>query len=231
MITLYTYRAGFGQFSFSPFCTKAAWLLNMAGKTWQRSDMDDPRKMPHGKLPAIGLEDGTTVPDSDNIRGYLEAQGHDFDAGLPPRDRAASRALIRMAEEHMYFHQVLDRWGDAANWKIIQQEYFGFLPALVRGMITHGLRKNLMRTMHGQGIGRLSVEQRLERIEPDLQAITDHLGDRAFLFGDTPHAADASVGAILGAIMAAPAPTALSQRVNGDTLLAAYVARCEAAMG
>ena len=98
-------------------------------------------------------------------------------------------------------------------------------------MITRGLRKNPMRTMHGQGIGRLCVEQRLERIEPDLNTITDHLGECAFLFGDKPHAADASVGAILGAIMAAPAPTALSRRVSGDPLLVAYVARCEAAMG
>lgn len=231
MITLYTYRAGFGQFSFSPFCTKAAWLLNMAGQDWTRHDMDDPRKMPLAKLPAIGLADGTTIPDSDNIRAHLEGLGHDFDAGLSPRDRAVSRAFIRMAEEHMYFHQALDRWGDQANWEIIQQEYFGFLPALLRGFITRGLRKNLMRTMHGQGIGRLSVAQRLARIEPDLQAITDQLGERAFLFGDTPYAADASVGAILGGIIAAPAPTGLSRRVGNDPLLAAYVARCEVAMG
>ncbi|MEQ6203006.1 Tom37 metaxin N-terminal-like domain-containing protein [Sulfitobacter sp. HNIBRBA2951] len=110
MITLYTYRAGFGQFSFSPFCTKAAWLLNMAGQKWERHDMDDPRKMPHAKLPAIGLSDGATIPDSDNIRAHLEGLGHDFDAGLSPRDRAPSRAFIRMAEEHIYFHQALDRW-------------------------------------------------------------------------------------------------------------------------
>ncbi|MEQ6203005.1 glutathione S-transferase C-terminal domain-containing protein [Sulfitobacter sp. HNIBRBA2951] len=88
-----------------------------------------------------------------------------------------------------------------------------------------------MRTMHGQGIGRLTVAQRLTRIEPDLQAIAHQLGDRVFLFGDTPRAADAGVGAILGAVMAAPAPTGLSRRVSGDAKLAAYVARCEAAMG
>lgn len=231
MIKLYTYRKGFGQFSFSPFCVKAAWLLNMAGVQWERHDMDDPRKMPYGKLPAIGLQDGTVIADSDNIRTHLETGGHDFDAGLSSGNRAASRAFIRMAEEHIYFHQVIDRWGDDANWKIIQQAYFDFMPGLIRGFVTRKLRKDLMRTMHGLGLGRMTVQERLQRVEPDLRAIADQLSGKPFLFGEAPHAADASVGAILGGIIAAPAPTDLSRRVSGDDVLSAYVARCEAAMG
>ena len=231
MITLYTYASGFGEFSYSPFCTKASYLLNMSNASWARKDLHDPRKMPHGKLPAIGLEDGTIVPDSDNIRAHLEGLGHDFDAGLSTRDKAASRAFIRMAEEHMYFHQVFDRWGDEANWAIIRKEYFDFLPAVIRGFVTSKLRKDLMKTMHGLGLGRLTVQERLERIEPDLQAITDQLGEREFLFGDAPTAADASVGAILGGIICAPAPTPLSLRVCNDPVLSSYAARCSKAMG
>lgn len=230
MITLYTFAAGFGQFSYSPFCTKAAWLLNLSNVEWQRTDLSDPRKMPLGKLPAIGIPDGTIIPNSDNIRDYLEKQGHDFDVGVSARDKAASRAFIRMAEEHIYFHQVQDRWGDDANWAVIKQEYFGFLPFLIRGMVTRGLRKSLMGMLHKMGIGRMTVEQRLARIEPDLQAIATQIGDRSFLFGDTPTAADASVGAILGGIIAAPVPTPLSRRVSRDPVLSAYVARCAAAM-
>jgi len=45
MLTLYTFAAGFGAFSYSPICTKAAYLLNMAGAQWQRSDMDDPQRI------------------------------------------------------------------------------------------------------------------------------------------------------------------------------------------
>lgn len=230
MITPYTYAPGFGEFSFSPFCTKASYLLNLSNAVWKRKDLHDPRKMPYGKLPAIKLEDGTIVPDSDNIRGHLEALGHDFDAGLTLRDRAVSRAFIRMAEEHMYFHQVYDRWGDDANWAIIRKEYFDFLPIFIRGFVTSKLRKDLMKTMHGVGLGRLTVEERLGRIEPDLQAITDQLGERKFLFGDTPTAADASVGAILGGIICAPSPTPLSRRVSKDPMLSSYATRCCAAM-
>lgn len=102
MITLHTFAAGFGEFSYSPFCTKAAYLLNMSGTQWARNDMHDPRKMPYGKLPAIALDDGTIVPDSDNIRIHLEGLGRDFDEKLTVREKGASRAFIRMAEEHMY---------------------------------------------------------------------------------------------------------------------------------
>ncbi len=231
MITLYTFAEGFGQFSYSPFCTKASWLLNMAGVQWERKDMNDPRKMPGAKLPAIRTKDGTIVPDSDNIRAHLEEGGFDFDAGLSSRDKAVSRAFVRMAEEHIYFHQVMDRWGNDENWAVIRQEYFGFLPSLLRGLISSKLRKDLMRTMHGLGLGRLTVKQRLERVEDDFVAITVQLGDRSFLFGDTPTAADASVGAIINAVLASPVPTPLSRRVSEDPILSAYGARCTAAMG
>lgn len=231
MITLYTFPEGFDQFSYSPFCTKAAWLLNLSAVEWAREDMNDPRKMPHSKLPVIALENGTIIPDSDNIRAYLEKGGHDFDAGLSLRDKAVSRAFIRMAEEHIYFHQVQDRWGDDANWQVIRGAYFDFLPTLIRGFVTSKLRKDLMKTMHGIGIGRMTVEERLERIEPDLNAIANQLQGRPFLFGKAPTAADASVGAILGAITVAPVPTPLSQRVAGDAVLSTYVTRCEQAMG
>ena len=231
MITLYTFPEGFGQFSYSPFCTKAAWLLNLSGQKWTRKDMNDPRKMPFGKLPAIGLTDGSTIPDSDNIRAHLEAGGQDFDAELTTREKAASRAFIRMAEEHIYFHQVQDRWGDDANWEVIRSAYFDFLPLIIRRFVTAKLRKDLLKTMRGLGIGRMSVEQRLERIEPDFIAIGNQLDGRAFLFGDKPTAADASVGAILGAIIVAPVPTPLSRRMAGDPVLSAYVTRCEQTMG
>lgn len=230
MITLYTYATGFGQFSYSPFCTKAGWLLKLSNIEWQRTDLGDPRKMPLGKLPAIGLEDGTMIPDSDNIRAHLEKLGHDFDAGLSVRDRAVSRAFILMAEEHIYFHLVQDRWGDDGNWAVIRQRYFGFIPLPVRGLVTHKLRKSALTMLHRMGLGRMTVAQRLARIEPDLQAITAQIGNCQFLFGDTPTAADTSVGAILGGIMATPVPTPLSRRVAQDPILSAYVARCASAM-
>ncbi|MBU2983070.1 glutathione S-transferase family protein [Lentibacter algarum] len=222
MITLLTYPKAFGEFSASPFCTKAGYLLQMSGFEWQREDTLDPRKFKYAKLPAIRV-DGEVICDSDNIRAFLESKGADFDAALNGDDRASARAFSRMAEEHMYFHQALDRWGNEDVWPIIQQEYFSMIPKLVRGFVTGKMRKVFLQGMHVQGLGRFTPEERLARLEHDLQAIAGRLENRKFLFGDTPCSADASIAAILGGMRASPAPTPQSKRIIGDAVLMRYV--------
>ena len=229
MITLITYAPAFGEPSASPFCTKAIWLLNMAGVSWGREDTFDPRKMPKQKLPTIRV-DGRLIHDSDNIRAYLESLGHDFDAGLSDLDRATSRAFIRMAEEHLYFHLVLDRWGDDSVWPVVRDTYFQMIPKALRGIVTRKLRKTLLSGMKTQGLGRLTAQERLDRVEPDLQAITTRLWHGAFLFGNRPTAADASVAAMLSAICTTPGTTLLKSRVTQDEVLFRYLERMDIAM-
>jgi len=223
MITLLTFRPAFGQPAASPFCVKAIGMLNIAGVAWQREDMDDPRKMPNQKLPVIRVN-GELIADSENIRTYLEAQGADFDPGLSDDQKAQSRAIIRMAEEHMYFYQLLDRWDDDAVWAILQEEFFGFLPKLLRGLIGGRIRAGTLAATRAQGVGRLSKAERLERVEHDLRAITALLTDQ-FLFGDQITAADLSVAAILQGMIGTPVATPLQQRVAQDPTLSAYVDR------
>ncbi|MFT4914310.1 MAG: glutathione S-transferase [Yoonia sp.] len=109
MYDLITYQAGFGSVSYSPFCVKAVWMLNHAKVAWQREDCFDPRKFQHGKLPVL-RSDGELIHDSDNIRVFLEQGGANFWGATSPRDQAFGQALIRMAEDHLYFHVVHDRW-------------------------------------------------------------------------------------------------------------------------
>ncbi|WP_299204099.1 glutathione S-transferase family protein [uncultured Tateyamaria sp.] len=230
MLTLVTYPPAFGQPSGSPFCVKALYLLNLSGLQWQRKDTADPRSWPKGKLPALWVDD-EIIGDSDNIRAWLEEHGAHFDQGLSDLDRATSRAFIRMAEEHMYFHVVMDRWGDKAVWPLVRDTYFAAIPTFLRKFITRGIRRMLLRGMDAQGLGRLTAGERLDRIEPDLLAITDRLWHGPFLFGPKPSAADASVAAMLGAMASTPGGTALSRRVKQDVMLVDYMKRVEAALG
>lgn len=62
MLTLLTYPSAFGLFSASPFCVKTAYMLQLAGLHWRRSDMVDPRQMPHSKLPVLRTPE-RLVPD------------------------------------------------------------------------------------------------------------------------------------------------------------------------
>lgn len=230
MITLTTFHPMFGEPSASSFSTKAIYMLNMAGVTWTRENTNDPRKWPKGKLPAITV-DGQIIGDSDNIRAWLESTGADLNKGLSDIDRSTARALIRMAEEHLYFNVVMDRWGNDAVWPVIRDAYFRDVPWVLRGLVTNGLRKKLMRGMHVQGLGRLTPEERLERANQDLEAITARLFEGKFLFGDTPTLADASVAPVLGGLRSTPGDTALSLRVRNDPVLNPYVDRVAEALG
>ena len=229
MITLITFEPAFGQVAASPFCVKAIWLLNMSGQKWQREDSMDPRKMPKQKLPVIRVGDAL-IHDSENIRNYLEEQGADFDAGLSDMDKATSRAFIRMAEEHLYFHCVMQRWGEDSVWPTVRDTYFKAIPKIVRGFITNKIRKDCMKGMHRQGLGRLTPQERLDRIELDFQAITTRLWHGKFLFGDHPTAADASIAPMLAGLRATPGATLIKTRISEDEILCRYIDRCEAAM-
>lgn len=221
MITLITYQAGFGQLSFSPFCVKAMWLLQAAGADWQRQDSNDPRKMPYAKLPAIRTAEGL-IADSHNIQRYLEKHGADF---WGTADRTLGHGFIRMAEDHMYFHVLLDRWGNDDLWPTIRENYFAAVPRLLRKPVTNSIRKGVLKGMQTQGLGRFSPAERLERIEPDLAAITDRLTQHKYLMGDQISLPDCSVAAMLGAGMATPLPTQLSKRLANDTAISDYTAR------
>ena len=89
----------------------------------------------------------------------------------------------------------------------------------------------LLKGMDTQGLGRLTSGERLDRIEPDLEAITNRLWQGPFLFGTKPTAADASIAAMLGAMASTPGGTALSRRVQQDEVLVKYIARVAAALG
>ncbi|WP_299618812.1 glutathione S-transferase family protein [uncultured Tateyamaria sp.] len=230
MLTLVAYPPAFDQPSASPFCVKALYLLNMSGLPWQRNDTNDPRNWPNAKLPALWIED-QIIGDSDGIRAFLEGKGAQFDKGLSDLDRATSRAFIRMAEEHMYFHLLLDRWADDAVWPRIRDTYFSELPGLLRNFIAGGMRRTVLKGMQTQGLGRLTPEERMARIEPDLQAIAHRLWQGPFLFGATPSAADASVAPMLAAMIGTPGDTALSRRVSEDQILTDYTTRVATALG
>lgn len=224
MLDLLTFRSAFGQPSGSPFCVKAMCMLQMAGVEWQRVDMDDPRKMPSGKLPV--LRDGTTlIPDSEGIRTYLESHGADFDPGLTPSQKAASRALIRMADEHLYFLLLQDRWGNDLVWPYLRAVYFKAIPGLFRGLITPFIRADVIRGLRAQGIGRLTDDQRMARVDADLSALSALVSTQDFLFGAAPTAADCSVAPMLVAMTASPVDTPLSLRVRQDDVLSAYCQR------
>ncbi|MEM9054727.1 MAG: glutathione S-transferase family protein [Pseudomonadota bacterium] len=225
MIKLTLYPAAFGEPTASPFCMKALCMLHATGLPYEVIETADPRKAPKGKLPIIE-HDGHVIADSEDIRAHVEAAaGMDFDAGLSDRERAVSRAVIRMAEEHVYFAILADRWGEDDNWDYVRKAFFNEVPAIIRGLVTRTVRKQALGQLHGQGIGRHTPDERFDRVLTDIIAIREILGDKPFLFGDKPSAADFSVVPMLRASIVTPVPKPLSQFITNDPILMAYVTR------
>ncbi|MEM7319919.1 MAG: glutathione S-transferase family protein, partial [Pseudomonadota bacterium] len=198
----------------------------LSGQKWMRSDLLDPRKMPHRKLPVLRTPE-RLLPDSDGIRYWLEQQGTDFDAGLSDVQKGQSRALIRMAEDHLYFQIVYDRWGNDEVWEILRDMFFSEVPRLIRGPVSKSVRKSVLRGLDAQGVSRFSELERMDRVERDLDAISTYLRQSQFLMGGKPSSADLSVGPILSAMRGTPANTALSRRIASDPLLSNYADRLQ----
>ncbi len=230
MLKLITFPAAFGEPSASPFCVKAMCLLQVSGANWTPKYTSDPRKTPNGKLPIL-IDAGKTIADSDAIRDHLEKTFKtDFDKGLTPEQRAISRAIIRMVEEHLYFALVSDRWLDDGNWAHVKKEFFVGIPALMHGFISTMIRNKTRAQVTAQGMARHSVNEQIARAAKDIDAIKTLLGDKSFLFGDAPTSADISVVPILRGIAKSPAQTGLRDLITNDQVLMAYLDRGRDAM-
>jgi glutathione S-transferase len=90
-------------------------------------------------------------------------------------------------------------------------------------MVRRQVRKNL----YAQGLGRHSEAQIAELGGRDIDALSALLADQSWVGGDTPCAADATVGAFVMAAMSSHFDTPLSRRVNQHANLVAYAQRIE----
>jgi glutathione S-transferase len=225
MFKVTVYPGAFGEPTASPFCIKSLCMLHAANVPYEVIETPDPRKAPRSKLPFVEIN-GRMIPDSEDIRAAIEAEAEiDFDEGLTDEQRAVSRAVIRMMEEHVYFAILADRWGEDDNWAYVRDAFFSDIPKPIRGIVTHFIRKQAIAQLNGQGLGRFTPEERFDRVRRDIIAVRDLLADKPFLFGDTPKAADFSIVPMLRASIVTPVEKPLSRFIKNTPNLMDYVTR------
>jgi glutathione S-transferase len=218
VITLHGFGPFFGTPDASPFVIKVMLLLKFAGVPF-RTVRGNPLRGPHRMLPYIE-DGGVVVADSTLIRLHLERKYQfDFDRGLGAEQRAKAWAIERMCEDHLYFAMLDFRWRDSANFEAgLGGEMFGAIPAPLRPVVKSVLRRMNARRLRGHGIGQLSRTEIALLAVRDVDALAATLGDKPFLAGDQPCAADAFVFGIVTAILtpplASPIRTALQQHAN-----------------
>ena len=210
MITLYTFGPAFGLPDPSPFVTKTEVVLKMSGLPY-RCDPGGFGKAPKGKLPYID-DDGTVVADSTLIRFHLEDRhGIDFDKGLSAADKGRAWACEKLCEDHLYWAVVRERWMDPENFKRGPAKFFDKAPALIRPLVVAMIGRQVRRNLHGQGMGRYSLEEMSRLTARGIDSLAAMLGDKPWLMGETPCGADATVFAFTAGLLC-PVFDTLSQR-------------------
>ena len=232
MIKLYGYLSVWGCSDMSPFVSTTDAYLRMSGLPFETVILPqgDLTKTPKGKLPFIIDSDGTVVADSVLIEHYLEKKyGDRLDAKLTKEQRAASAIMARGFGECWYWFAVQSRYRrdeDFAVYDPLWVKFLAWLPEEQRGEPVRLFREHLLTQFWHHGAGRNS-EAEIEQIAfAQLDAMSDHIGDKKFMFpGDDPTSIDAAAYANLVHIMFTPFPSPIIQYANSKPVLRAYTDR------
>lgn len=221
MITLYGFGRFLGTPDSSPFVIKTMVLLKLAGLSYAEV-RGNPLKAPKKFLPYIE-DEGKIVADSSAIRAHIESKyGFDFDAGLAEHEKASAWAIERMCEDHLYFAMLDYRWRDRVNFRKGVGKMFGVVPFLLRPFAKALLRRANAKRLIGHGLGRLDKATIAAQGSRDLAALSTLLGSKAYIMGDAPTGADATVFGIVTAILTPQLDTPMRSAALRLTNLVAY---------
>ena len=197
----------------SPFVSKVQAYLALADIPYDKR-LGDLRKAPRNKLPFI-IHEGQTITDSTQIIRHLEAApiGTALDAELSPEQRHELSALASILELELYFIAAWCRWTDERGWAAYRPcgvDYFAQLgiPRFAIPMLTPIVRRQFVRALWTQGVGRREPEENYARIA-ELFDTLEHLRNRRadagpFWFGAKPSTADAMGHAFVATTVRAP---------------------------
>jgi glutathione S-transferase len=231
MIKMYGYLAAWGCSDMSPFVSYTDAYLRMAGIpfTVEMLHQGDLTKTPKGKLPVIVDSDGTVVSDTVLIQLYLdEKYGNKLDAKLTKEQKAASTLIHRALGECWYWIVVQTRYRRDEDFSIYDPlwvTFLSWLPVEERREPVRAFRERLLHQFWHHGTARNS-EAEVEQIARTLtDAMSDLLGDKPYVFGDTPSSLDANMYAALVHVMFTPFPSPIGQYCRSKPNLVAYTDR------
>ena len=225
MITLYAFQPAFGLPSASPFVVKTMIHLALAGQPYDIEIVSDLKTTPKGKLPYIRDKD-LIIADSEFIRAHLENRhGADFDPGLTAAEKAEGIAWSRLIEDHLYWCGLYEHWQVDVHWARIKPMIFSDLPPNQMDAIAETVRDQLLRDLHGQGLGRHRHDEVLMLARKNLEALATRVGNRRFWFGDTLTSTDAVIAPHIQAMVGDPLSGPLNEALYPHRNLIAYARR------
>lgn len=209
MIKLHQFSPAWGLPNASPFCLKLETYLRMAKLPFTVVSKPDLRNAPKGKMPYIE-DNGRKIGDSGLIIDYLKATyGDTLDRHLSEYEQSIALAMRRMIEENLYWCVLYTRWVEEAGWQKVRPAFFATLPPLLRGVVPGLIRRQIVKALYLQGMGRHNAEEVYELGKTDLIALANYLGNKPFFMGDRPTSLDATAYGFLANILYAPVDSPL----------------------
>ncbi len=225
MIKLFQYPTDWGLPNISPFCMKMETYLRLAQIPYEIVTVVDPRKSPKGKLPYID-DNGQIVADSSIIIDYLKNKYSDaLDGRLSSSQKATRLAFQRMIEEHLYWVILYSRWVEDEGWEKIKPLYFDELPAFMKAFVPEIVRRQFIKVIEGQGIGRHHRDDVYQMGKDDVSAVSTLLADQNFMLGNDVTSLDATAYGFLANIIEAPIESPLKEHTKSLPNLVAYCER------
>src|SRR6266702_1380609 len=158
--------------------------------------------------------------------------------GLPDASPFVTKAetLLRMsklpfekaAEDNLYWVSVHARWMDDANFKKGPRVFFKAAPAAIRPLVVAMIRRQVRKSLHGQGMGRHSAKEIAALGSRSVDAIADYLAEKPFFMGTEPTGADATIFAFVISAMCPLFESPLQQAAASHDNLRRYVGRMTA---
>jgi glutathione S-transferase len=227
MITLYQFDPAFGLPNASPFCMKMETYLRMTALPFEAppGKMQHIMKAPKGKMPYIS-DGGKIVADSSLIIDHLKhTYGDKLDGWLSAEQQATALAYQRLLEEHLYWAVVYTRWVEPAGWALTKEAFFETMPAPFKWFVPTLARRDLVKSLHGQGMGRHSQAEIHALGMRDITALAEFLADKPYFMGTEPCSLDATAYAFLANLVWPPIESPLKQHALKYPQLVAYCER------
>lgn len=149
------------NYVWSPFVIKLEARLRTSNVGYKLA-VGSPKSAPKGKIPYITFESSSgtqTIGDSGLIGRALSNDGllGDLNSKLTPAQRAQDLAIRAMMEDRLCFYNGRERWVD--NYDTMRRGVLATVPWLLQPIIAWFAHSGMVRTLYGQGTGRLTDEE------------------------------------------------------------------------
>jgi len=184
MIKLCQFRAPRFFPNLSPYCVKIESFLKLHHIPYEIEIIPGAHRAPRGKLPFI-KDDERVISDSTVIIEYLKDKYKlNIDPHLGDKEKAESKALQRLIEEHLFYIHAYFRWIDHDSYKEFKKAVFGKMPFIMRDIVPTIMRRRLLKRFKSHALSDHSKAEILSKAQEDITALAHFLGDKKYFFSE-----------------------------------------------